>query len=183
MVGFNRRFAPSYADLKQRTRDVIIMQKNRPRLPEAPRRVVFDDFVHVVDTLRSLVPGEVTECTTDSKVVGGELHHVAITLRGRGFVAFGSMSRMSGADDETLEIMGGGSKRRIENIGAIIEFDGVQKVARRPDWASVTQVRGFDRMCAHFLGAVERGERLCARDALATHAMCEAILGDVLANA
>ena len=179
MIGFNRRFAPCYADLARAPRDLIVMQKNRTRLPQEPRKAVFDDFVHVVDTLRSLVPGKVAEAATDAKLVDGALHHVALTLRGDGFAAFGIMNRMSGADEESLDVMGGGAKRRVENMAEIIDYDGAVHTARRPDWRAATWVRGFDQICAHFLEAVQRGERLCARDALATHAMCEAIVSDI----
>jgi virulence factor len=179
MVGFNRRFAPAYAELATRPRDIIVMAKNRRNLPGDPARVIFDDFIHVVDTLRALVPGPVLETKSDPKVVGGELHHVTLTLRGDGFVAFGIMNRMSGADEESLEVMGEGRKRRVENMAEVIDFDGPTGVTRRPDWTATTQVRGFDQICAHFLAAVRSGKRLCARDALATHALCEEIVRSV----
>lgn len=55
-VGFNRRFAPAYAPLALLDRSVVLMQKNRVGMPDEPRRAVFDDFIHVVDTLRFLMP-------------------------------------------------------------------------------------------------------------------------------
>ena len=179
MVGFNRRFAPAYAELATRPRDIIVMEKNRRNLPGDPARVIFDDFIHVVDTLRALVPGPVVETASDARLAGGELHHVALTLRGDGFTAFGIMNRMSGADEESLEVIGGGSKRRVENMAETIDYDGSSHVTRRKDWVSTTQVRGFDQICAYFLDAVRTGRRLCAQDALATHALCEDILRDI----
>ena len=56
-VGFNRRYAPGYAQCLEHPRELILMQKNRVGLPEEPRTMVLDDFIHVVDTLRFLVPG------------------------------------------------------------------------------------------------------------------------------
>lgn len=46
-VGFNRRFAPDYVALRGIGADLILMEKHRFRQPDAPRRVVFDDFIHV----------------------------------------------------------------------------------------------------------------------------------------
>ncbi|NJO13130.1 MAG: Gfo/Idh/MocA family oxidoreductase [Gammaproteobacteria bacterium] len=55
MSGFNRRYAPMYAALAQQPeRRLVILQKHRPRLVDVTRRVIFDDFIHVVDTLRFL---------------------------------------------------------------------------------------------------------------------------------
>ena len=55
-VGFNRRYAPGYAQCLEHPRELILMQKNRVGLPEDPRTLVLDDFIHVVDTLRFLAP-------------------------------------------------------------------------------------------------------------------------------
>src|SRR6185312_15504042 len=45
MTGFNRRFAPMVAALRDMpARQAVIMQKNRLLLPGEPRRFVFDDL-------------------------------------------------------------------------------------------------------------------------------------------
>src|SRR5690606_1498770 len=45
MVGFNRRYAPGYVAAREHPRDLVIMEKNQPAIPAAPRAVVFDDFI------------------------------------------------------------------------------------------------------------------------------------------
>ena len=62
-VGFNRRYAPGYVACFDHPRDLILMQKNRVGLPEEPRKMILDDFIHVVDTLRFLVPGGTVSLT------------------------------------------------------------------------------------------------------------------------
>ena len=62
-VGFNPRHAPGYVACSDHPRDLILMQKNRVGLPEEPRKMILDDFIHVVDTLRFLVPGTVDDVT------------------------------------------------------------------------------------------------------------------------
>lgn len=176
MVGFNRRFAPLYADLVTRPRDMIVMQKNRARHPAGARRVAYDDFIHVADTLRFLFPSEVLEPRIDVRVVGGELHHVALTLAGEGCVAVGIMNRMSGADEETVEVMGGGAKRTIVDLARTIDHGSLDAATRRPDWRPATWMRGIEQICARFLRAVRDGEYLSARDALGTHGICEAVV-------
>ena len=55
MVGFNRRYAPAYRELKLiKDPNMVIIQKNRHSLPGDIRTFVFDDFIHVIDTLRYL---------------------------------------------------------------------------------------------------------------------------------
>lgn len=183
MVGFNRRYAPFYADLVERPRDMIVMQKNRARQPTGARRVAYDDFIHVADTLRFLFPGEARECRIDVRVVGGELHHIALTLSGEGCVGLGIMNRMSGADEETLEVMGGGQKRRVVDLARAIDHGSPDAVTRRPDWRAATWMRGIEQICERFLRSVREREYLSARDALATHALCEAVVAKAAAGA
>ena len=62
MVGFNRRYAPAYrAFADWADRDVVSLHKHRAHEPGSARAMVFDDFIHVVDTLRFLVPSTMTD--------------------------------------------------------------------------------------------------------------------------
>jgi virulence factor len=176
MVGFNRRFAPLYAALRELPRDVVLMEKNRASLPAPPRAVVFDDFIHVVDTIRFLAPGRVEEADVQVKVVDGALHHAVLQLSGAGFTAIGIMNRMSGAAEESVEVMGGGRKRRVVDLAEVTEYGDALAVSRRGDWTPVARQRGIEQAAAAFLDAVRRGERLDADDALATHALCEQVV-------
>ncbi|MEU1877279.1 Gfo/Idh/MocA family oxidoreductase [Streptosporangium sp. NPDC020072] len=175
-VGFNRRWAPPYTDLLGLPRQLVVMQKNRADLAEDPRVVVLDDFIHVVDTLRFLVPGRVDHTGIRTRVRDGLLEHVTLELSGDGFTAFGIMSRVSGAAEETVEVMGGGVKRRVVNLADVIDHAGAETLTRRGDWTPVSRQRGIERSCLEFLGAVRAGTPVDARDALATHALCEEIV-------
>jgi virulence factor len=79
-VGFNRRFAPAYAALAELNRSVVLMQKNRVGLPAEPRRLVFDDFIHVVDTLRFLMPPGEEQVDIHCSVADGLLRTVTLGL-------------------------------------------------------------------------------------------------------
>ncbi|KAA9374184.1 Gfo/Idh/MocA family oxidoreductase [Microbispora cellulosiformans] len=176
MVGFNRRFAPGYAALRELPRDVIVMQKNRRDLAGDPRTVIFDDFVHVADTLRFLAPGEITDTAVRTRVRDGLLEHVVLTLGGDGFTAIGVMSRTSGAAEETCEVMGGGGKRRVVNLGDVVDLDGGETLARRADWVPVARQRGIEQAVGEFIDAVRGGRVLTADDAQVTHELCEEIV-------
>ncbi|GIH92168.1 oxidoreductase [Planobispora siamensis] len=176
LVGFNRRRAPSYAALLDLPRHLVVMQKNRRGLAEDPRTAIFDDFVHVADTLRFLVPGEVARTAVRTRVRDGLLEHVTLELSGDGFTAFGIMSRVSGAAEETLEVMGDGVKRRVVNLAEVTDYAGSETLTRRGDWTPVSRQRGIEQVCLEFLDAVRAGEVVDAGDALATHALCEDIV-------
>ncbi|MGW0507714.1 Gfo/Idh/MocA family protein [Streptomyces olivaceoviridis] len=175
-VGFNRRYAPGYAQCLDHPRELILMQKNRVGLPEEPRSMILDDFIHVVDTLRFLVPGPVDEVTVRSRAEGGLLHHVVLQLGGDGFTALGVMNRLSGSTEEILEVSGQDTKRQVVNLAEVIDHKGQPTVRRRGDWVPVARQRGIEQEALAFLDAVRAGKLLSARDALATHELCERVV-------
>lgn len=176
-VGFNRRFAPDYAALRGAPRDVCVMQKHRRGPLDSPRRTVFDDFIHVVDTLLFLSDRPAGRVTIETIVDDGLLRSVTLMLASPGRVAVGSMSRESGLDEERLDVIGGGIKRSVLNLSEQREqADGREVVTRRPDWASVGRQRGFEAMCADFLQGVHEGRATAAHDILETHRICEEIV-------
>ncbi|WP_085209565.1 Gfo/Idh/MocA family protein [Streptomyces sp. Amel2xC10] len=175
-VGFNRRFAPGYAQCADHPRELILMQKNRVGLPEEPRTMILDDFIHVVDTLRFLAPGPVDDVTVRARVRDGLLHHVVLQLAGDGFTALGVMNRLSGSNEEILEVSGQDTKRQVVNLAEVIDHKGQPTVRRRGDWVPVARQRGIEQAVGAFLDAVRAGKQLSARDALATHELCERVV-------
>lgn len=181
-VGFNRRFAPGYAQCAEHPRELILMQKNRVGLPEDPRTLVLDDFVHVVDTLRFLAPGPVEHTTVRARIVDGLMHHVVLQLSGDGFTAIGTMNRLSGSTEEVLEVSGQDTKRQVVNLAEVIDHKGQPSVRRRGDWVPVARQRGIEQVVLGFLDAVRAGKTLSARDALETHELCETVVREALAS-
>ncbi|MEV8566486.1 Gfo/Idh/MocA family oxidoreductase [Streptomyces sp. NPDC051322] len=175
-VGFNRRFAPGYAQCADHPRELILMQKNRVGLPEDPRTLVLDDFIHVVDTLRFLAPGPVERMDVQARIRGGLMHHVVLHLSGDGFSAIGTMNRMNGSTEEILEVSGQETKRQVFNLGEIVDHKGQPSVRRRGDWVPVARQRGIEQCVTAFLDAVRAGELLSAQEALRTHELCERVV-------
>ncbi|MFE0515403.1 Gfo/Idh/MocA family protein [Streptomyces sp. NPDC058964] len=175
-VGFNRRYAPGYTQCADHPRELILMQKNRIGLPERPRTMILDDFIHVVDTLRFLIPGEADDVTVRARTENGLLHHVVLQLAGDGFTALGVMNRLSGSAEEILEVSGQDTKRQVINLAEVIDHKGQPTVRRRGDWVPVARQRGIEQAVLAFLDAVRAGKVLSARDALATHELCERVV-------
>ncbi|MER6998962.1 Gfo/Idh/MocA family oxidoreductase [Streptomyces sp. NPDC000410] len=182
-VGFNRRFAPGYAQCLEYPRELVLMRKNRVGLPEDPRTLVLDDFIHVVDTLRFLLPGPVDRTDVRARVRDGLMHHVVLTLSGDGFTAIGIMNRLSGSTEEILEVSGQDAKREVLNLADVIDHKGQPTVRRRGDWVPVARQRGIEQAVLAFLDAVRAGTFLSAQDALLTHALCERVVREALDQA
>ncbi|MBW8794959.1 MAG: Gfo/Idh/MocA family oxidoreductase [Streptomyces sp.] len=178
-VGFNRRHAPGYVQCADHPRELILMQKNRVGLPEEPRTMILDDFIHVVDTLRFLAPGPVEDVTVRARVADGLLHHVVLQLAGDGFTALGVMNRLSGSAEEILEVSGQDTKRQVLNLAEVVDHKGQPTLRRRGDWVPVARQRGIEQAVLTFLDAVRAGKVLSARDALATHELCEHVVREV----
>ena len=177
MVGFNRRYAPDYAALRNTPRDLCIMQKHRRAQLDGPRRTVFDDFIHVADTLLFLAPAPPERIAIETVMDEGRLRSVTVTLASQGHAAIGSMHRNSGLDEERLDVIGEGRKHSVLNLSERREqAGGIETVTRRPDWASVSRQRGFDAMCADFLAGVSEGRVTASDEILATHRLCEDIV-------
>ncbi|WP_171163003.1 Gfo/Idh/MocA family oxidoreductase [Streptomyces sp. I05A-00742] len=181
-VGFNRRHAPDYADCLAHPRDLILLQKNRVGLAEDVRSMVFDDFIHVVDTLRFLAPGEIDDVDVRARVADGLVEHVVLRLAGDGFTALGVMNRRNGSTEEILEVSGQDGKRQVLDLAEVVDHQGRRAVRRRGDWVSVARQRGIEQCVLAFLDAVRAGKTLDAEDALRTHALCERIVNEVTAR-
>ncbi|MER7706999.1 Gfo/Idh/MocA family oxidoreductase [Kitasatospora sp. NPDC097605] len=175
-VGFNRRHAPGYAQALERPRDLILLRKNREGLPETARTLVYDDFIHVVDTLRFLAPGEIDHIDVRARVRDGLVEHVVLTLAGDAFTALGIMNRRSGSTEEVLEVSGADSKREVHNLAEVIDHRGQPTTRRRGDWVPVARQRGIEQIVLSFLTAARTATPLDAHDALRTHELCELIV-------
>ena len=184
MVGFNRRFAPDYTALRDHPRDLVLMQKHRRGPLDEPRRTVFDDFIHVADTLLFLSPRPPERVTIETTMDELCLRSVTLILASDGHMAIGVMHRASGLDEERLDVIGDGLKHSVLNLSECRkQIDGIETVSRRPDWTSVSRQRGFQAMCLDFLEGVREGRATASRDILATHRLCEQIVRHVEAAA
>lgn len=183
MVGFNRRFAPAYAEVAGwNGLDMVVLTKNRIDQSDDPRVVVFDDFVHVVDTLRFLVTPEPESVAVSSRrTESGALGRVSVTLRQGNALGVGIMDRDSGATTEVLEAMAPGQACSIDDLASVVERRGGRvSVVPRSGWTSVATARGFTAMVDRFLTSVREGVVLDGGDALATHELCERVLSECL---
>jgi virulence factor len=183
MTGFNRRYAPVYKQLAElKEPNMVIMQKNRRALPGEIRNFIFDDFIHVVDTLRFLFPYSIRNVNVSSKKNGMILHHVVIQLIADEGIALGIMNRDSGVVEEKVEVFHSKEKRTAVNVSDLVFQENRNETKQGgSDWEPTLHKRGFEQIIFDFLHAVNNnGATLIpARDSLATHELCERIVAEI----
>lgn len=180
IVGFNRRFAPMINKLKEHGKaEIIIMQKNRFQFPDHIRRVIVEDFIHVVDTLRFLMDTEVKEVQVRYLEKDKLLHNVVIQLTSKECTAIGIMNRNNGVTEEIIEYMTAENKYVVENFVESTQFHNKDKnITKFGDWDSTLHKRGFYQIVDHFLKCVENNvtPTPSISDSLITHEICEKIV-------
>ena len=166
-AGFNRRYAPAYAQLKDiADRNMILMQKNRKSLPGEIRTFVFDDFIHVVDTLLFLIKDGKPEIQLDARIEGGKLYHLLVNITVGSMSAIGIMNRDSGITEERLEVFSPKEKRVVVDLTP----------ANKDPWEPILKTRGFEDLIDDFIGSVRSKKTSFSDDILRTHEICEKIV-------
>ncbi|MBC2582249.1 Gfo/Idh/MocA family protein [Clostridium sp. DJ247] len=180
MVGFNRRFAPMYKILKEQSNpDLIIMQKNRVNSLNKIREVIFDDFIHAIDTTRYLMPGDINNMQVNYLVEDKKLYNIIVKLESENCTAVAMMNRNNGINEEVIELMSPGNKLVVRNLEQLTCFDnGEEKVTRHKDWDPILYRRGFQEIIESFLEAVKynKNAAISPQDALVSHELCEKIV-------
>ena len=179
MVGFNRRFAPHIQTLTKIDGDLIFIQKNRQTLTLGLRELIYDDFIHIVDTLLYLLKEEPIESTSSVKMNGNKLQHISLMVRTKNKTGFAIMNRQSGANEERLEFSAAQEKWIIEDLETLHQYKNGQKtISKHNDWTPISERRGFKNIMEAFLSDVESPDKsyLPLELSLASHEICEKII-------
>lgn len=180
MVGFNRRFSPRIKELKELgMANIIIMQKNRFKEPEEKRFFVFDDFIHVIDTIRFLMNGEVDDITVDYKKKGEKVSSVLVKLSNKNTTSIAIMNRENGINEETLEYMTSSKKVVLKELASKKSFEGNKtSMEEFGAWETTLYKKGFEGIIDEFLNCIKNNNKssITIEDALETHKLCEEIV-------
>ncbi|MBS5885904.1 Gfo/Idh/MocA family oxidoreductase [Clostridium sp.] len=180
MVGFNRRFAPMYSNLKNYgTPSVIKLEKNRVSSPKDPVVFVLDDFIHVIDTLRFLMDEEIESINVNGLKRDGLIYNVVVTMTSKNTTCIAMMNKDSGANEEELEYTSSGKKVIVRNlIDSKVLINNVEENKSFKDWDTILYRRGFENIINEFINSVKLGvqETPTIEDALKTHKICDEIL-------
>lgn len=180
MVGFNRRFAPMYSNLKNYgTPSVIKLEKNRVNSPKDPVVFVLDDFIHVIDTLRFLMDEEIESINVNGLKRDGLIYNVVVTMTSKNTTCIAMMNRDSGANEEELEYTSSGKKVIVRNLmDSKVLINNVEENKSFKDWDTILYRRGFENIINEFINSVKLGVKASPtiEDALKTHKICDEIL-------
>ena len=183
-LGFNRRFSPLIRPLGNCQNLVQAhLQKNRTRLPAKPRVYIYDDFIHVIDTLRYLSPIEISDLQVFCYGKPDELSAIQLQWKSGKSLLTGGMNRVSGITEERLEVFAEDKKWLIDNLASGVEFS--QNPLQTPkslafgDWESTLRKRGFVDMFGSWLTQLDSGKQSDLDDIFATHQLCERVVNIV----
>jgi len=185
-VGFNRRFAPLISSLHRQPDPIqIYWHKNRVNLAGNPREFIFDDFIHVVDSLRFLGTGSLENLQVFSKLQNNELASIQVQWEQNGTLLNGTMNRISGITEERVEYYTKGNKWQINELNTGVHFQNEKQIPIIfNNWNSTLYKRGFVDLFEDWINALEKGDFDDSRrqDIWETHLLCETILSKVVTN-
>ena len=185
-VGFNRCFAPMISSLKNLGEvNIVLIQKNRVNLPGQPRIFVYDDFIHVVDTLRFLMNGVYDNFTVDARIEDNLLQSITLKLSNSKTTAIGIMNRINGITEEIVEYMAPGKKAIVRNLThtTLLENNSTS-IKEFGDWENTLHKRGFNSIISSFIDDVKTKNLNydMLEDSIITHKLCEKILKEIPRN-
>ncbi|TKK23327.1 virulence factor MviM [Enterobacter cancerogenus] len=161
MVGFNRRFAPLYQQLKAQPGTLASLRMDKHRTdsvgPQDLRFTLLDDYLHVVDTALWLTNGNAqlksgTLLTNDQgHMLYAEHHFAAEHLQ-----VTTSMHRRAGSQRESIQAVADGALYDITDMREWREEKGSGVVTLPvPGWQSTLEQRGFAGCARHFITCVQ----------------------------
>ncbi|NGZ74137.1 Gfo/Idh/MocA family protein [Saccharibacillus alkalitolerans] len=159
-VGFNRRFAPLYAQARAWIDETggsvqAHAAKHRTGVHDRPaRETIYDDLIHMLDLLLWLGGGDgrLLSNALDADAEGRMLQVFGTLRLGGGIGSYG-MVRSAGRDFERLELHGGGRTAVVEDLERAIfaERGGLPQEVGFGSWETVLKRRGFEGVVRHFL--------------------------------
>ena len=183
-LGFNRRFAPLIHSLKEQQNPIqIIWQKNRVNLPGDPRMFVFDDFIHIVDSLRFLAEGSIENLQVFPRMRNNQLGALQVQWEQNGTLLTGIMNRVSGITEERVEYYSAGNKWKIEELTSGIHYQGEkQNIVEFGNWDHTLYKRGFVNLFEDWLSVLQQNtfETDRIQDIWGTHNLCEKIVTKII---
>ncbi|MGL4772995.1 MAG: Gfo/Idh/MocA family protein [Clostridium sp.] len=186
MVGFNRRFAPMVSSLKDLGKaHLVLIEKNRLNLPGEPRVFVYDDYIHVLDTLRFLIGGEYSSLTVDYLKDEAGLKNVVVKLSNNFTTGIGIMNRDNGITEENIEYMASGKKCVVKGLTSSILYENNTTTLKEfGDWENTLTKRGFSSIIEKFLSLSKNKVFIedLANDFMKTHKLCEEVLNKIEVN-
>lgn len=181
-VGFNRRYLPAMSAARAQPLTELNWQKHRHALPGLPRPFLFDDFIHVLDSLcfyGGAPDGDLHAVLRRSAQDPDMLVSASVAWQSCQVAVSGSMNRSAGLTEERIDAYGDNLSLHIENCtrGTIARDKTVQTLAP-DDWQPVLAQRGFVAMLDHWYQQIEvgRADGMLVESYLQSHRLAERLV-------
>uniref|UniRef100_UPI0031DEF30F Gfo/Idh/MocA family protein n=1 Tax=Klebsiella sp. TaxID=576 RepID=UPI0031DEF30F len=160
MVGFNRRFAPLYRELKTQMGSAASLRMDKHRSDSVGhdlRFTLLDDYLHVVDTVLWLAGGTARlsggslQTTAHGEMLYAEHHFSTPQLE-----VTTSMHRRAGSQREWVQAVTDGALYGVCDMREWQEERGQGLMMRSvPGWQTTLEQRGFVGCARHFIECVQ----------------------------
>lgn len=186
-VGYNRRYAPFIFEESNGGKENkhIYSYKHRVNSPQPIRFVIYDLFLHPLDTAIYMAGNqEIRLSHIEYRMEKELLSYVSVHLLGENTTMHVGMNLVSGANREGIELHKNNETIVIENLDKkTLYSDGVQQIKTFNDWDSTLYKRGFEPMIQSFLMSIVEGElpETQVKTKL-SHEICEQIVSYIEKN-
>jgi len=174
MVGFNRRFAPMYQQVRDAGPfDLLDFVKHRGNgIGRDYTFTLLDDYLHVVDTLRYFSTGDLRLVTGHIETTeANELHMARHVWRDDHGLHTTAMHRHAGANHEGLSAVAANVRFTVDEMVTLNRFtNGTQTTETFGSWDTLLTQRGFQGAIDHFIEALSEDTPILTdgREALLT---------------
>lgn len=161
MVGFNRRFAPLYQELKANLASAASLRMDKHRTdsvgPQDLQFTLLDDYLHVVDTALWLAGGKATLSSgTLQTTENGEMFYAEHHFSHPSLAITTSMHRRAGSQREWVQAVTDGALFDVTDMRTWREERGEGVMTRpTPGWQTTLEQRGFVGCARHFIECVQ----------------------------
>lgn len=190
-VGFNRRFSPLVQSINSslmaatNSHKSITLQKDRFNLPALASTFIYDDFIHVIDTVRHLEgpkSGYPEKIHVVAQFESNLLANLQVSWQSQYNIVNANMNRIAGVTQERLQVNCNGNSWQIDNLreGHLYQQQKHSSLGFG-DWENTLYKRGFVSLIDDWLQQLEAGSfnKEIAENILMTHKICDQVLGQL----
>ncbi|MFD0898011.1 Gfo/Idh/MocA family protein [Loigolactobacillus binensis] len=179
-AGFNRRFAPFNAKLRQhQPAQLVLVQKNRVATAQPVPFVIFDLMPHVIDTALFLLGQTPTQYHYRLLAQQGNLQQASVVMATPTATAYALLNMQAGANSETAEVQNPQGIVRVTDLATYsVQANGVTTQEQFPDWTPNLERRGFAPVIRDFIAAVNgtQANPVSPASSILTHEVCQNLL-------
>jgi virulence factor len=185
MLGFNRRYAPFYQQMKGLFPDqaagqcYLLKTRQTGSQQQSPASAVWDDVIHLIDLSRWLMGDPQRVHAAIQRGSDGEFAGLNALLEYPNGRSATLAHIRAGGVQERVELYGAGLAARVEDLEVLqIQQSGITETHTHDPWISTLTKRGFPFAMDHFLDCLRNGHLpgQSAQDALQSHELAQTIL-------